>query len=75
MSRSRLTKKRQATIPKDICTFLNIDAGDVVAFAIKGKKVIIEKSSPVDIEYLQGVQDSLSTEWHSKADSEAFDGL
>ena len=75
MPHSRLTKKHQATIPKDICTFLDVDAGDVVAFAIVDGKVILQKSTPLDPEYLRSVQNTLSSEWLSQEDSAAYDAL
>lgn len=75
MPHSRLTKKRQATIPKDVCAFLDIDAGDVVAFTIVKGKVIVQKSSPLDPEYLRSVQGTLSAEWFSKEDAAAYDDL
>lgn len=75
MPHSRLTKKRQATIPKAVCAFLDLDAGDSVAFAIVDGKVFLQKSTPLDPEYLRSVQGTLSSEWLSKEDALAYDDL
>lgn len=75
MPSSRLTKKRQTTIPKDICTFLDIDSGDSVTFTIEGDDVIVRKSSPLDLEHLRALDGTLSSEWLSKEDSNAYDDL
>lgn len=75
MSHSRLTQKRQATIPKNICAFLNVDSGDVVSFVIEKDKVLVRKADPIDAAYHRGVASSLQSEWLSKEDSDAYDDL
>lgn len=75
MPASRLTKKHQATIPKEICTFLDLDSGDSVAFLIQNDEVVLRKSSGLDAEYARAIQSSLSEEWASKEDSELFNDL
>jgi antitoxin PrlF len=42
MRPTRLTKKGQVTIPKDIRDFLEIEPGDKLLFEISGKDVIIK---------------------------------
>lgn len=75
MLSSRLTKKRQATIPKEICTFLDLDSGDSVSFSIEKDRVVLKKTGPIDIAYLQATQGNLSTEWLSEEDSKAYNDL
>ncbi|TES93098.1 MAG: AbrB/MazE/SpoVT family DNA-binding domain-containing protein, partial [Candidatus Cloacimonadota bacterium] len=41
MKPTRVTRKGQVTIPKDIRDFLEIETGDKVIFEIRGEDVII----------------------------------
>jgi antitoxin PrlF len=76
MPHSRLTKKRQATIPKDICVFLHLDSGDTVSFDVtENQEVVLRKSSPLDIAYVQALEKTLEDEWLSSSDSAAFDDM
>lgn len=75
MPTSRLTQKRQATIPKDICAFLDLDSGDVVQFAVEGDKVVLRKASAFDAAFHRSLGSTLSDEWSSKLDSQAYDAL
>ncbi len=69
---SKLTTKSQATIPKKIRAVLGISPGDSVAFEVgENKKVIIRKATPIDFEYAQALEGTLS-EWLSKNDEEAY---
>jgi AbrB family looped-hinge helix DNA binding protein len=71
---SRLTRKCQTTIPKDIRDLLHVKAGDLVAFEAKGDVVTVRKATALDVEYLRSVESTL-TEWASAADDEAYRGL
>ena len=73
MPSSRLTKKHQATIPKEICTFLDLDSGDTVLFSVEKGKVVVRKCTPLDLEYLRATEKSLEVEWSSSQDSKAYD--
>jgi len=75
MASYRLTKKRQTTIPKEICTFLHVDAGDSVSFAVEDDRVVVYKSSQIDLEYLESASKTLESEWLSQEDSNAYDDL
>jgi len=69
---SKLTTKSQATIPGKIRKILNLKPGDSVAFEMsEGNKVAIRKATPIDFEFAQALEGTLS-EWTSKNDEEAY---
>ncbi len=70
----KLTEKYQSTIPNDIRSFLHLKKGDRVTFKIENDKVILDKLSYSDYEYLKSLSDSL-TEWSSIEDEEAYNDL
>ena len=70
MSDSKLSSKFQATIPQDIRSLLDLQAGDRIIFEVnENKQVTIKKATPLDIIYLRSIESSL-TEWNSKNDAE-----
>lgn len=72
---SKLTSKFQATIPKEVRKTLKLKAGDSVLFLIaKDGSVLLKKLRPMDKEYLQALNQTLS-EWDSEYDDEAFANL
>ena len=71
---SKLTRKYQATIPAAVREALALQAGDTVAFEIEGGQVAVRKSQPADLDYLKGVEETLS-EWASEADEHAYANL
>jgi AbrB family looped-hinge helix DNA binding protein len=73
-STSKLTRKYQATIPAPVRKLLNLEAGDVIAFEINDQRVELRKAQPLDMTYLQGVEETLS-EWASPADEQAYGDL
>lgn len=75
MSNSKLTSKFQTTIPQNIRSLLNLEAGDQIIFEItQNKQVIIKKAMPTDIAFLHILESTLS-EWNSKNDDEDFSDL
>ncbi len=76
MKISRLTKKYQTTIPKDVRKYLHLKEGDSVAFDIDKKtdSVVIKKINPIDIEYIRSLEPTLE-EWNSKNDEDAYNDL
>ena len=74
MPTSRLTSKRQATFPKDICAFLNLDSGDTVQFIIEGRNVLVRKAA-FDAQFHNSLGKTLEDEWYSQEDSKAYDTL
>lgn len=74
MAVSKLTKKYQATIPAEIRNFLKLVEGDKVDFEICNNQVIVRKITPLEIEYLQSLENTLQ-EWNSEEDNEAYNDL
>ena len=56
---------------------LGLGPGDSVAFDINEEtdKVIVRKATPLDARFAQAVSDTLSNEWLSDNDEEAYRGL
>jgi antitoxin PrlF len=74
MQISRITAKGQTTIPVSIRKAAHMEAGDTLAFEIKGDHLIVRKiKSPTDA-YLKGIEETLN-EWSSPEDEEAWSGL
>jgi len=72
---SKLTSKSQATIPEKIRKTLGLYPGDSVAFVLsKDKKVTIRKADPIDFEFANAIEGTLS-EWSSIHDEEAYGDL
>ncbi len=71
---SKLTKKYQATIPEPVRRLLHLDAGDVIAFDIEDGGVYVRKARPVDLAFVESLEDTLN-EWASGADEEAYRDL
>lgn len=75
ISISKITSKYQATIPKKIREALALHSGDTIAFQItESGTVILKKAKPLDMDYLQALNDTLS-EWKSKEDEESYEHL
>lgn len=72
---STLTTKYQATIPKMVREALELDAGDRVEFLLTGSGAVsIRKAPPRDADLL-ALEATLSPEWNSIADDDAYAGL
>ncbi len=71
MITSRLTAKAQTTIPQAVRVALRLTAGDEIAYAIEGDRVVISRAKP------SAVEDPFATfaEWDSDADRRAYAGL
>ena len=75
MNRSKLTKKCQATIPKEIRDLLNVKAGDSIYFTIcEDNYIVVKKATPINMGYYRTLWES-ATEWHSEEDEEAYKNL
>lgn len=68
---SKLTSKFQATIPLAVRRVLGLKPGDAVVFEIEDDKVMVRRATPLDKEYAQALEGTL-TEWLSKEDDEAY---
>jgi antitoxin PrlF len=75
MLTSRITQKGQATIPSEIRNLLSLHTGDNIMFSVEGDKVTLRKIIPFDLQYAQAIELSLTSEWESKADDEAYNDL
>jgi len=71
---SRLTAKFQATIPASVRRALKLNKGDRIVFTIRGKKVLLQRATALDLEFAKAVSDTL-TEWSSPADERAYADL
>jgi len=74
MSKSKLTSKYQATVPKEIREFLCLESGDGILWEIENETVVITKVSKVDLEWQRSLESTLS-EWSSQHDQKAYDSL
>ena len=74
MEFSTLTAKGQVTVPKAVRDALGLKRGDVLSWELDDQSVRLRVVSPVDLDYLRGVESGLS-EWASDADEVAFAGL
>ena len=60
MTSFKLTEKYQSTIPNDVRNFLHLKKGDRVTFKIENNKVILDKLSYSDYEYLYSLSNTLT---------------
>ena len=74
MELATITAKGQVTVPKAVRDALGLKRGDVLSWELDDQSVRLRVVSPVDLDYLRGVEASLS-EWASEADEAAFAGL
>ncbi len=72
MITSRLTSKAQTTIPQPVRTALHLHAGDEIAYAIEGDRIVLTRARPDNV-----ADDPFGcfAEWDSAADTEAYAGL
>ncbi len=74
MELAKITARGQTTIPKSIRTAANLDAGDVIAFELRGDHMVVRKVTPVNDDYLEGLSEVLG-EWISPEDEAAWRDL
>ena len=74
LASSRLTQKFQATIPLKIRRLLDLKGGDLVGFEVEEGKVILKKTTPIDVAFARALEGTLS-EWASEEDDEAYRDL
>ncbi|HEY4113306.1 MAG TPA: type II toxin-antitoxin system PrlF family antitoxin [Rhizomicrobium sp.] len=71
---SKLTKKSQTTVPKEVRDALNAKPGDTLVYRITKGRVTLARAEPLDKTYLKSLESTLS-EWNSAEDAEAYDDL
>ena len=70
MITGKLTSKAQTTIPLAVRTALRLKAGDTIAYAIEGDRVILTRApAPQDDPF------ACFDEWAGEADSKAYAGF
>ena len=62
-------------IPAEIRKFLHIKKGDRILFEIDNKNVVLKKIEPFDAEFAMSLESTLSSEWNSPEDDEAYNDL
>lgn len=73
---SKMTSKHQATIPAPVRKALSLQSGDAVAFDIlPGHGVHLRKAGPLDLRFVQALEDTLASEWMSAEDEDAYRDL
>lgn len=72
---SKITAKGQTTVPQEIRAALDSKPGDLLAWDIEPDgRVAVRRINPIDLEYLQAIQGTLS-EWHTAEDDKAYGKL
>jgi AbrB family looped-hinge helix DNA binding protein len=71
---SKLSRKGQITIPKQVRKVLGISPGDSISYVVKSSSVILRRVDPFDLAFHRALSKTLD-EWASPDDEEAFRGL
>ena len=71
---SSLTSKFQATVPLAVRKKLGLRQKDRIAFVVGKDSVTIRKATPLDLDYLRGLEGTLD-EWNSAHDEKAYHDL
>lgn len=75
LATSRLTRKYQATIPREVRRALDIRRGDAVLFDVRDDgTVLLRRAEPLDLAFAKALTHTLS-EWDSVRDDEDFRDL
>ena len=72
---SKITIKGQTTVPQEVRAALKSKPGDLLAWDIeKDGRVAVRRVQPIDVEYLQAVENTMS-EWRTAEDEAAYGDL
>ncbi len=74
IGKSKLTRKYQARIPKNIWGVLGLRVGDTVVYEVSGSRVLIRRELPADNMYSSAVGEIFG-EWDSELDQVAYGKL
>lgn len=69
---SKITAKGQTTVPREVRKALSSKPGDLIAWEVEPDgRVAVRRIQPLDMEYLEAVQRTLS-EWQTAEDDKAY---
>jgi len=72
---ARITSKSQTTVPKEVRAALRVKPGDSILWDVREDgRVEVRRAHPLDVEFLRGIESTLS-EWDSPEDDEAYRDL
>jgi len=71
---SKLSSKRQVTVPKEVREVLDLTPGDMVAYDIEQGTVTLRRAEPFDAAFHKSLSATLD-EWETPEDDEAFRDL
>lgn len=74
MELSKLSRKGQITIPKEVRDAVGLRPGDMVAYRAENGVITIKRVEPFDSRFHAALSDTLE-EWTSPEDDEAFGDL
>ena len=75
MHASKLSRKGQVTIPKEIRRAIGAKAGDLIAYHVDRRGVVrMRRAEPFEATYHKALSKTL-TEWTTREDDEAFRDL
>ncbi len=74
MDLSKLSRKGQITIPKEIRDAVGLQPGDMVAYGTENGVITIKRVEPFDSKFHATLSETLE-EWASPQDDEAFGDL
>lgn len=72
---TKITSKGQATIPVEVRRLLDVSAGDHIAFHVEGNHVELARARPMDIEFANALESTLTSEWLAEEDEANYGDL
>ena len=72
---AKLTSKGQTTFPQRVRQTLGLRTGDALAFRFNGDRVELAKAKLLDLAFAESTSKTLSPEWASADDDDAFRNL
>jgi len=73
---AKISSKGQVTIPADVRKKLHLETGDTVAWETGDDgRIWVRRLEPLDSGYLTAVSGTMSEEWNSAEDEEAYRAL